>query len=201
MKAISSSETFVNFRRTTRRYIPEEGTLHNHRFENFKSYTAVRIFIKFDIWMFTWAPPIRSSFGYNRRTITDNLNAHMRFWTRLELNSLDIYRSESCTENRKTFYGRQIHFFRCVTQISRQRRRGEGAKIAEWINMKSRPINCVIRVREEALIVCYVHLALQVWNFITFGWLTLPLNTKHVYQFPFEQTCHMLISSAHFLNA
>jgi hypothetical protein len=33
-----SSETSVNFQRTTRRYIPENGTLHIHRCENLKSY-------------------------------------------------------------------------------------------------------------------------------------------------------------------
>jgi hypothetical protein len=34
MEAIFSSETSVDFQRTTRRYIPEDGTLHNHRCEN-----------------------------------------------------------------------------------------------------------------------------------------------------------------------
>jgi hypothetical protein len=38
MDAICSSETSVDFQRTTRRYIPEDGTLHNHRCENLKSY-------------------------------------------------------------------------------------------------------------------------------------------------------------------
>jgi hypothetical protein len=38
MKAICSSETPVDTQRTTRRYIPEDGTLHNHRCENLKSY-------------------------------------------------------------------------------------------------------------------------------------------------------------------
>jgi hypothetical protein len=38
MEAICSSETSVNFQRTTRRYIPEDSTLHNHRCENLKSY-------------------------------------------------------------------------------------------------------------------------------------------------------------------
>jgi hypothetical protein len=36
--AICCSETSVDFQRTTRRYIPEDGTLHNHRCENLKSY-------------------------------------------------------------------------------------------------------------------------------------------------------------------
>jgi hypothetical protein len=31
-------ETSVDFQRTTRRYIPEDRTLHNHRCENLKSY-------------------------------------------------------------------------------------------------------------------------------------------------------------------
>jgi hypothetical protein len=38
MEAICSCETSVDTQRTTRRYIPEDGTLHNHRCENFKSY-------------------------------------------------------------------------------------------------------------------------------------------------------------------
>jgi hypothetical protein len=37
-KEICSSETSVDTPRTTRRYIPEGGTLHNHRGENLKSY-------------------------------------------------------------------------------------------------------------------------------------------------------------------
>jgi hypothetical protein len=33
-EAICSSETYVNFQRTTRNYIPEDNALHNHRCEN-----------------------------------------------------------------------------------------------------------------------------------------------------------------------
>jgi hypothetical protein len=38
MEAICSSETSADFQRTTRCYIPEDSTLHNHRCENLKSY-------------------------------------------------------------------------------------------------------------------------------------------------------------------
>jgi hypothetical protein len=38
MEAIYSSETSVDIQRTTRRYVPEDSTLHNHRWENLKSY-------------------------------------------------------------------------------------------------------------------------------------------------------------------
>jgi hypothetical protein len=38
MEAICSSETSVDTHRTTRRYIPEDGTLLNQRCENLKSY-------------------------------------------------------------------------------------------------------------------------------------------------------------------
>jgi hypothetical protein len=38
MEAISSSETSVEFQRTTRRHIPEDATLQNHGCENLKSY-------------------------------------------------------------------------------------------------------------------------------------------------------------------
>jgi hypothetical protein len=38
MEAIWSSETSVDFQRTTRRYVPEDSTFHNHRHENLNSY-------------------------------------------------------------------------------------------------------------------------------------------------------------------
>jgi hypothetical protein len=38
MGAIYSSETSVDTQRITRRYIPEYGTLHDHRCENLKFY-------------------------------------------------------------------------------------------------------------------------------------------------------------------
>jgi hypothetical protein len=38
MEATYSSEMWVDVQRTTRRYIPEDGTLHNHRCGNLKSY-------------------------------------------------------------------------------------------------------------------------------------------------------------------
>jgi hypothetical protein len=38
MEAICSSETPVVTQQTTRRYIPKDDTLHNHRCENLKSY-------------------------------------------------------------------------------------------------------------------------------------------------------------------
>jgi hypothetical protein len=44
MEATSSSETSVNIRRTTVRYIPEARTLHNHRCENLKSYMLRGLF-------------------------------------------------------------------------------------------------------------------------------------------------------------
>jgi hypothetical protein len=37
MEAICSAETSVETQRTTRRHIPEDDTLHNHRCENLKS--------------------------------------------------------------------------------------------------------------------------------------------------------------------
>jgi hypothetical protein len=38
MEAVCSSETSVETQRTTRRHIPEDDTLQNHRCENLKSY-------------------------------------------------------------------------------------------------------------------------------------------------------------------
>jgi hypothetical protein len=45
MEAISSSQTSVATQQTTRRHIPEDDTLHNHRCENLKSYINVICFI------------------------------------------------------------------------------------------------------------------------------------------------------------
>jgi hypothetical protein len=38
MDEIYSSETSIDFQRITRRYIPEDSTVHNYRFENLKSH-------------------------------------------------------------------------------------------------------------------------------------------------------------------
>jgi hypothetical protein len=38
MEAICSSETLVAIQQTTRRHIPEDDTIRNHRCENLKSY-------------------------------------------------------------------------------------------------------------------------------------------------------------------
>jgi uncharacterized membrane protein len=45
MEAICSSEKSIDFQRTTRRYIPEDRTLHNHRCENLKSYVLLTLYI------------------------------------------------------------------------------------------------------------------------------------------------------------
>jgi hypothetical protein len=61
MEAICSSETSVDTQQTTRRYIPEDGTLHNHRCENLKFYftcvSGVRdiyILMQFQIICYLW---------------------------------------------------------------------------------------------------------------------------------------------------
>jgi hypothetical protein len=43
MEAIRSSKTSGTTQRTTRRHIPEEDTLQNHRCENLKSYTVTSL--------------------------------------------------------------------------------------------------------------------------------------------------------------
>jgi hypothetical protein len=43
MEAICSSEKSVETQRTTRRLIPEDDTLHNHRCENLKSYEVIPV--------------------------------------------------------------------------------------------------------------------------------------------------------------
>jgi hypothetical protein len=45
MEAICSSEMSVDFQRATRRYIPEDRNLHNHRRENLKIHTAMNVAI------------------------------------------------------------------------------------------------------------------------------------------------------------
>jgi hypothetical protein len=40
-----SSETSVDFQRVTRRYIPQDRTLHNHRCENLESYTKNKLLL------------------------------------------------------------------------------------------------------------------------------------------------------------
>jgi hypothetical protein len=47
MEAIRTSETSVETQQTTRRHIPENDTLHNHRCENLKSYTILKGFSVF----------------------------------------------------------------------------------------------------------------------------------------------------------
>jgi hypothetical protein len=49
MEAICSSETSVETQRTTRRHIPEDETLHNHRCENLKSYIKETCFASFEL--------------------------------------------------------------------------------------------------------------------------------------------------------
>jgi hypothetical protein len=45
MEAIYSSETSVDFQRTTRRYTPEDRTLHDHRYENLRSYILGHVYV------------------------------------------------------------------------------------------------------------------------------------------------------------
>jgi hypothetical protein len=51
MESACPSETSVEFQRTTRRYIPEDRTLHNHRCENHKSNTCLLLA---SCWFLAW---------------------------------------------------------------------------------------------------------------------------------------------------
>jgi hypothetical protein len=53
MDVIFSSETSVDFRWTTLRYISEDGTSHNHRWENLKS-TFIKHFLRLIFFCFVW---------------------------------------------------------------------------------------------------------------------------------------------------
>jgi hypothetical protein len=46
MQATCSSATSVDFPRSTRRYIPEDRTLHNQRYEDLKCYKGFSILIR-----------------------------------------------------------------------------------------------------------------------------------------------------------
>jgi hypothetical protein len=52
MEAICSSETSVDIQLTKRRYIPEYGTLHNHRCDNLKSYNKIVVELHI-VWLVT----------------------------------------------------------------------------------------------------------------------------------------------------
>jgi hypothetical protein len=58
MEATCSSETSVDFRQTTQRYIPEGRSLHNHHCENLKSYRG-----KFYFYLFRLCSADRISVG------------------------------------------------------------------------------------------------------------------------------------------
>jgi hypothetical protein len=45
METIYSSETSVAIQQTTRRHVPEDDALHNHRCENLKSYEYILVFL------------------------------------------------------------------------------------------------------------------------------------------------------------
>jgi hypothetical protein len=51
MAAICSSETSVDFQRTTQRSIPEDSTLHNNRCETLKSYIYTLIQNHTRVWL------------------------------------------------------------------------------------------------------------------------------------------------------
>jgi hypothetical protein len=65
MEAIRSSETSGTTQRTTRRHIPEEDTLQNHRCENLKSYRKRVILLEG-----SQAPPVRPSDECNMKVKT-----------------------------------------------------------------------------------------------------------------------------------
>jgi hypothetical protein len=75
MEPICWSETSVDTQRTTRRYIPEDGTLHNNRCENLKSYTMFILFIH------VLLNEIVSSSDY----ITPNGRTISKYWIREDL--------------------------------------------------------------------------------------------------------------------
>jgi hypothetical protein len=59
MEAKFSSETSVDFQRTTRHYTPEHITLHNHRCENLKSYIMLNVFASKSLRRSSWHSDIQ----------------------------------------------------------------------------------------------------------------------------------------------
>jgi hypothetical protein len=70
MEVICSSETSVDFQRTTRRYIPEDSTLHNYRCENLKFYKTYE--------------------GYSTRQIAAGPRQHSNSWFQVQSRPMAI---------------------------------------------------------------------------------------------------------------
>jgi Fe2+ transport system protein B len=83
IEAICSSEMSVHFQQTTRYYIPDDRTLHNHHCENLKSYLlSVSSYIAFrmsHIYMFL-SLKIGSSQRHNLSLVRINLEHPARLW-------------------------------------------------------------------------------------------------------------------------
>jgi hypothetical protein len=72
MEAIYSSETSIDFQRTTWRYIPEDSIVHNHRCENLKSYDY------YSSSLFSWDSYFFRAYGYHW-PVTPNPSLCSRF--------------------------------------------------------------------------------------------------------------------------
>jgi hypothetical protein len=94
MEAIRSSETSGTTQRTTRRHIPEEDTLQNHRRENLKSYMIAKSCLLESLFLSEC-----------------NKLAYTRLWAHLDRNSLYIYQGETYSEKRNIL---------CPVQFSRK---------------------------------------------------------------------------------
>jgi hypothetical protein len=84
MEATCSSETSVYFQRTTGRYIPEDGTFHDHRCENLISY----IFL-----YFPHLQLFREQTGTKKQKIFPNFDFLLTFfWFLTPCNLTEVYR-------------------------------------------------------------------------------------------------------------
>jgi hypothetical protein len=100
MEAICSSETSVASQQTTRRHIPEDDTLHNHRCENLKSYKYLLLLgklMKESIMLQTWTTLIKTA-----------LNSFWILWQGRISYSIEVKNYGSCLCKNNNF---MQHFF------------------------------------------------------------------------------------------
>jgi hypothetical protein len=81
MEATCSSETTVDFQRTTRNYIPEDRILHNHRCEDLKSYLLF-----FLLSLFISCFPCFTHFLFSHLSKSINFSPRLSSWNKQPVN-------------------------------------------------------------------------------------------------------------------
>jgi hypothetical protein len=100
MEVICSSETSLDFQRTTLRYIPEDGTLHNHRCENLTSY--VEDISDFVIFLIVTPCSLLAGFSFSEELRVEMTRPRMRIISvELDVNRSLRYRDTSVAAYKK----------------------------------------------------------------------------------------------------